>query len=285
MTVQNVGILHPGAMGIFVAVSAQNSGNTVYWVSQGRGPQTRARADKYNLRDAKTLAELCEICVVIVSVCPPAAAEEVARQVLAHSFKGLYLDANAISPQRAIRIGQAMRGGGARFVDGGIIGGPSWDAGKTWLYLSGEDAEEAAACFSEGPIQPRVIGKSVGKASALKMCYAAYNKGATALLCAVLATAQALDVRNELEAQWSEDSSKLAEQAKEKTRRVTAKAWRFAGEMDEIASTFREAGLPGEFHTAAAMIYRRMAGFKDAPTMPALDQVLQVLIETSDGDS
>jgi len=105
------------------------------------------------------------------------------------------------------------------------------------------------------------------------------------LLCAVLATAQALDVRNELEAQWSEDSSKLAEQAKEKTRRVTAKAWRFAGEMDEIASTFREAGLPGEFHTAAAMIYRRMAGFKDAPTMPALDQVLQVLIETSDGDS
>ncbi|MCK7519679.1 MAG: DUF1932 domain-containing protein [Ignavibacteriales bacterium] len=46
---------------------------------------------------------------------------------------------------------------------------------------------------------------------------------------------------------------------------MTAKAWRFEGEMHEIASTFEGAGLPDGFHEAAAEIYHRMAGFKDSP--------------------
>jgi hypothetical protein len=53
--------------------------------------------------------------------------------------------------------------------------------------------------------------------------------------------------------------------------------------MAEIAATFREAGLPGEFHAAAEMIYRRLAGFKDAPTTPALEEVLKILIQRPEG--
>jgi len=249
----NVGILHPGAMGIFVASSAQNSDNAVYWASENRSPQTRGRADKYNLRDAKTLADLCATCAVIVSVCPPDAAEELARQVVVQSFKGLYIDANAISTQRAARIGQAMQANGARFVDGGIIGGPDWNSTNTQFFLSGKDAQEAATLFASGPIQPCVIGDSIGKASALKMCYSAYTKGTTALLCAILATAHGLGVRDELNALWSADA--LNVQAEQRAKRVTGRAWRFAGEMEEIASTFRQAGLPGEFHQAAAEVY------------------------------
>jgi len=83
-----------------------------------------------------------------------------------------------------------------------------------------------------------------------------------------------------METQWSRDWADFAEQTRERVRQVTAKAWRFAGEMDEIASTFREAGLPGEFHAAAAMIYRRIAGFKDASSRPSLEEVLETLIQT-----
>lgn len=272
----NVGILHPGDMGISVAASARNGGHTVYWVSEGRSPQTRERAEKHGLVDAGTLAHLCEVCSVILSVCPPAAAETVARDVLAQGFTGLYVDANAIAPQRAEHIGQLMSEAGARFVDGGIIGGPAWKSGATWLYLSGEAANEAAALFSAGPLETSVIGDEIGKASALKMCFAAYTKGSTALLCAALAAAESLGVRAELTEQWTRDG--FAEQATNRVRNVTAKAWRFAGEMEEIAATFDEAGVPDGFHLAAADIYRRLAGFKGAEETPSLDAVLAAML-------
>jgi 3-hydroxyisobutyrate dehydrogenase-like beta-hydroxyacid dehydrogenase len=277
VTQRKVGILHPGQMGISVAASIQNSGHTVYWASERRSRATRERAEKIGLQEAGTLAELCAVCTVIVSVCPPHVAEETASQVLSHAFRGLYLDANAISPQRVIRMEQAMQAAGVTFVDGGIIGGPAWEAGKTRLYLSGKAAEEAADCFSGGALQAIVVGESVGKASALKMCYAAYTKGTTALLCAVLAAAEELGVRGELEQEWSRDEVGLAEQARERVRRITAKAWRFEGEMAEIADTFREAGLPSGFHAAAGEIYHRLAGFKDAASSLSLEEVLAAL--------
>jgi 3-hydroxyisobutyrate dehydrogenase-like beta-hydroxyacid dehydrogenase len=266
-------------MGITVAASAQNSDHVVYWVSEGRSPQTRERAEKIGLVDAGSLTHLCELCPVIVSVCPPDSAEAVAQAVLAHGFTGLYIDANAISPQRAVRIGHAVSKAGARFVDGGIIGGPAWKPGTTWLHLSGEAADEAAACFSAGPLETSIIGDGVGKASALKMCFAAYTKGSTALLCATLAAAESLGVRVELARQWARDGSDFAEQASQRAKNVTAKAWRFVGEMEEISATFSEAGVPGEFHLAAAEIYRRMAEFKGLAETPSVDEVLSALLE------
>jgi 3-hydroxyisobutyrate dehydrogenase-like beta-hydroxyacid dehydrogenase len=275
---ERIGIVHPGEMGISVAASAQRGGNSLYWASEGRSPQTRERAAKHSLLDAGSLENLCQTCSVIFSVCPPDAAEQVAGEVLAHAYKGLYVDANAISPQRAMRIGKAMAERDVEFVDGGIIGGPAWEAGTTWFYLSGRQAARAANCFAAGPLQTEVIGETIGKASALKMSYAAYSKGTTALLCAVLAAAEALGVRGELEEQWSRDDPAFSGQAGERARRVTAKAWRFAGEMDEIAATFEDAGLPGGFHTAAAGIYRRLADFKGPAGRPSLELVLQALL-------
>ena len=280
MIKQKIGVVHPGMMGICVASTIQNSGHEVYWVAEGRSPQSRQRAEKFNLSDAGSLTAMCETCSVIVSVCPPHAAEETAEQVLSHSFQGVYLDVNAIAPQRTVRIGQAMTAAGVDFVDGGIIGIPVWERGQTWLYLSGKKAREAVVYFSGGPLETSVVGDEVGKASALKMCYAAYTKGTTALLCGILATAEALGVRDELETQWSRDWNDFGRQAGERVRNVTSKAWRFAGEMAEIAATFREAGLPGEFHAAAEMIYQRIAGFKDAPETPALEEVLKKLVQS-----
>ena len=275
-----VGILHPGNMGIFVAASAQNSGCEVYWASEGRSDQTRERAEKFNLRDAGTLSQLCDTCSILFSVCPPHAAEDVADQVLSCGFSGLYVDANAISPQWAVRIGEKMEAAGVAFVDGGIVGGPAWESGDTWLYLAGEQAGTVAGCFSAGPLQTGVVGEAIGKASALKMCYAAWTKGSTALLSAILATADAFDVWENLRVQWDRDWPDFAERAVNRARRVTAKAWRFAGEMDEISSTFEAAGAPGEFHAGAAIVYGRRAHVKDSPETPSLEEVLHSITRT-----
>lgn len=276
MTERKIGILHPGAMGISVAASAVNSGYPVYWASEGRSEASRVRAAEHSLQDVGTLERLCATCNVILSVCPPHAAQQVADQVLETGFRGLYLDANAISPFKAKRLGELMQADGVFFVDGGIIGGPAWKPGTTWLYLSGEHAPDIAECFKAGPLETEIIGEEIGKASALKMCYAALTKGTTALLCAVMGAAETLDVRSELYRQWTRDDATWAERNEKRVIGSTEKAWRFEGEMHEIADTFELAGIPDGFHLAAAEIYERLAPLKDI-AHPTLTQVLAAL--------
>jgi len=283
MDSKNVGLLHPGEMGISVGASIKKSGRGVYWVSEGRSQKTKERAASQDLKDAKTLQQLCDTCSVIFSVCPPHAAEDVASQVVSCSFSGLYIDANAISPQRSVSIGKNMDKAGISYVDGGIIGGPAWQPGTTRMHLSGKQAALAADCFSAGPMETNIIGSSVGKASALKMCFAAYTKGTTALLCGIMSTAEALGVRDELFEQWKIPGPDFADQSVQRVRGVTKKAWRFIGEMEEISSTFEAAGLPGGFHAAAADIYRRLDQYKGSLEIPSLEEVLTALIGGSKG--
>ncbi len=273
-----VGILHPGAMGISIAASAQAAGHAVYWASAGRSAATRQRAAEHNLLDIDSLVRLCNSCDVIICVCPPHAAGSVAEAVLEAGFAGLYCDGNAIAPRKARRIGERMTAAGIDFVDGGIIGPPAWEKGTTRFYLSGRSAAQIASLFDDSPSEAIVIGEEVGRASALKMVFAAQTKGTTALLSAVQATAEAMGVRGELDGEWARRMPDAAEARAKQVRSVTAKAWRFTGEMQEIAATFAEAGLPDGFHLAAYEVYRRMAGFKDADTLPELDEVLAALL-------
>jgi 3-hydroxyisobutyrate dehydrogenase-like beta-hydroxyacid dehydrogenase len=268
MSGRRVGILHPGQMGSAVAATIQSGGNEVLWASEGRSRPTRERASELGLLDVSTLTRLCEACSAIVSVCPPEFADDVADQVISSSFRGLYVDANAISPERVRHMDRRMRGSGIAFVDGSIIGLATRSPGSTWIYFSGENAAEAASCFGPGPLQAEVIegdiGGGIGKASALKMCFAAYSKGTGALLCAVLAAAEQLGVRDHLERQWTRPSDGSPLDASRTIARVASKAWRFAPEMREIASTFESAGITPDFHRAAAGIYSSLAAFKDS---------------------
>jgi 3-hydroxyisobutyrate dehydrogenase-like beta-hydroxyacid dehydrogenase len=186
---------------------------------------------------------------------------------------------NAISPQRVQEIGISMHNAGIDFVDGGIIGPPIMKASRTILYLSGPKAETVAECFTGGPLAVEIIGIEIGKASALKMCFAAHTKGTTALLSAILAAAEQLGVRKELEAQWSRNGSDYAQKTADRVTKGAVKAWRFYGEMEEIASTFEKAGLPGGFHLAAADIYERIAIFKNTESKPEVQDILAVLLK------
>jgi 3-hydroxyisobutyrate dehydrogenase-like beta-hydroxyacid dehydrogenase len=283
MTNQRIGILHPGEMGISIAASAKNSGCEVYWTPEGRSTATRERAARIGLHEARSLVELCEECPIVVSVCPPHAAEDLANQVLGAGFRGLFVDANAIAPQRTIKIGEIATRAGASFVDGGIIGLPAWKPGTTRLYLTGVRADEVAHCFAAGPLQTSVLGTEIGKASALKMCYAANTKGAVALLAAILATAETLGVREALFEQWRSEDPELPHQVQKRIQANAPKAWRFVGEMGEISRTFGEAGAPGGFHAAAADIYGRLARFKDARAAPTLEEILVALTDGGSG--
>ena len=274
-----IGLLHPGEMGISIAASAQNSGCEVYWASEGRSDATRKRAAEYGLSDSVTIGNLVDTCDIVLSICPPHAAEDIARQVLHSDFHGLYVDANAISPKRTIGIGKMLSEGGIRFVDGGIVGKPAWKTGTTWLHLSGERAAEVAECFRDGPLHTTDLGPAIGRASAMKMCFAANTKGTTALLTAIVGAAEQLGIREDLERQWDALNPGMAAQVSERVRGVARKAWRFAGEMDEISATFRAAGMPGDFHSGANEIYRRLTPYKNVSSAPKLSEVIRVLLD------
>ena len=271
-----VGLLHPGEMGAAVGTALRTGGADVLWASNGRSDATRSRAEAAGLTDVGTLAELVERSETIVSVCPPHAALDQARAVAACGFEGTYVDVNAVAPATARKI--AFTAG--RVTDGGIIGGPPRTKGTTRLYLSGPGAGDVAGLFAGSPLEAIVLDGDVGAASALKMCFAAWTKGTSALLVAVRAVAAAEQVDRALLEEWAISQPDLPGRSEGAARGTAAKAWRFVGEMHEIAETFATAGLPVGFHLAAADVYERMARFQDADTAPTLEEVVAAVIQS-----
>lgn len=164
-----IGLLHPGSMGGAVGTAILATGAEVGWLPEGRSPATRRRASEFVPIGDLASRDL------ILSICPPAAALEVAEQVVASGFTGDYLEANAISPARARQIADLLTQHGIRMVDGGIIGPPPRRPGTTRLYLSGPaepmarfralfetTALRAIAIPIANPAQPAAAGEGGG---------------------------------------------------------------------------------------------------------------------------
>jgi 3-hydroxyisobutyrate dehydrogenase-like beta-hydroxyacid dehydrogenase len=252
-----LGVLHPGDMGAAIAAAAADA--TVLWAPEGRSEATAARAGAAKL-DGVPFDELVERSAVVLSICPPHAALDVAGAVAGRGFAGIYVDANAISPDTAIAVGSLVEEAGASYVDGGVIGPPPLAPGTTRLCLSGRDAGRVATLFDGSVLESWVLGDGRATASALKMCYAAWTKGSAALLLAVVETARAYGIDDELATEWARSQPELEADAEGAARAAGRKAWRWVGEMEEIAATFAAAGLPDGFHAAAAQMYERIAG-------------------------
>ena len=267
------GILHPGDMGVTVAAAAARSG-TVLWASEGRSAETCERAAGAGLTDAGDLTALIDAADIVISVCPPHSAEALAAAVADLGFTGCFVDANAVSPATARRMAARFE----NFVDGSLIGPPAREPSTTRLYLAGPDAASVAARFAGSPLEARVLdGGGIGSASALKMAYASWTKGTNALLVAVAALAAAEGVSDELTSEWGLSQSGLSQRLTYTAIRSAPKAWRWVGEMEEIADTFAAAGLPDGFHRAASEVFARLGEFKNARSA-SVEQMLEALL-------
>jgi 3-hydroxyisobutyrate dehydrogenase-like beta-hydroxyacid dehydrogenase len=244
-----VGLLHPGEMGAAIGAVLRQRGTEVLWASEGRSDATKARAEAAGLDDAGTVAEVAKRSDAIVSVCPPHAAADVAAAV--GDFAGIFIDANAISPAATSRVAAAF----ARFVDGGIVGGPPSSTGGPRLYVSGADAGAVPPLFAGTTVDVRVLSERIGEASALKMSYAAWTKGTAALLLAIREVARSAGVEEALIEEWRGSIPELEARLESAERSAKAKGWRWVVEMEEIAATFAAAGEPDGFHLAAAQVF------------------------------
>jgi 3-hydroxyisobutyrate dehydrogenase-like beta-hydroxyacid dehydrogenase len=196
----------------------------------------------------------------------------------------VYVDANAISVATAARVASVVTAAGAAYVDGGIIGPPPENTGRTRLYLCGERAAEVRALFTRSALEARIAEGAHGEpyaASAVKMAYAAWTKGTGALLLACRALARAEGVERTLLEEWGLSQPALRAQSERSADAAAAKGWRWVAEMEEIAASMAAAGLPPEFHQAAAEIFDR-AAHADEPSAgvapgAGLDTVLSAL--------
>ena len=286
MQIQTVGILSPGDMGQAIAAVLNQNGLKTVAALDDRSERTRQLAAAANIQDVGSLTQLVIESDLVLSVLVPAAAAEVAKQVAeAISNVGkqiLYVDGNAIAPQKVKRIAQLIESSGATFVDASIIGPPPRVPGRTRIYASGKQADEFQQLRNYG-LDIRVIGDEIGQASGLKMSYAALTKGLTAIGTELLIAAHRLGLDEQI---WEEVSSSQPELAAILTRSIpsmTPKAHRWIGEMEEIAETFQELGLTEQIFYGAADVYRLVKDTslgKETPEECERDRPLRDIITT-----
>ncbi|VVJ18824.1 Uncharacterised protein [Amycolatopsis camponoti] len=267
----SVGLLHPGAMGAAVGAVLTARDIRTSWLPAGRGPATRRRAEDAGLTEAEDLAG----CDVILSICPPAAALDVARSVA--GFTGVYLDANAISPRHATEIARILDK--ATVADGGIVGPPPRQAGTTRLYLSGPATAVASleSLFAGTDLRPVVLDGPVGTASALKLAFASYNKLTFALAAQSHALAERYGVGGELRELAADVLSHTPLGAPGGITSAGRRAWRWEGEMAEIAEACADAGLSPASVDAARELFGRWRDHRDEAGLTLAD-LLQALV-------
>ncbi|MFE9499814.1 DUF1932 domain-containing protein [Streptomyces collinus] len=273
-----VGILHPGSMGAAVAACAATNAAEVLWCETGRSTASVERAAQFGLTPVATLAELLDRTDIVMSLCPPAAAEDLARDVAGHRFAGVYVEANAINPTRVQRIAGLLEHG-ATAVDGGVVGSPPVGGKTPTLYLSGpaDATERVEALFAGTAVRTALLGTDIGKASALKLSYASFQKTSRVVVALAIGMAREHGVDQELiEVASRRTDSYLSEP--QYVAKTAARAWRWGPELEEAADALAAAGLPPGMLRAAASTLTRWHDAKDDSELTltdALDRLAQ----------
>ena len=249
-------------MGASIGSALKPVAAAVVWAAAGRTQATSKRAELADLVGVPDVAAVARRCDVIISICPPHAAVDVAEQVAAalperSGPPPVYVEANAVSPATVRRIADLL-GPAATLVDAAVIGPPAWKPGTSVLWLSGPGAATIAGLFSGSPFDARVLGPDPGTASALKACFALQSKALPAIWLALEEAAERAGVADALSEELSRTGVDLSERLADIKHRIGDKAWRWAGEMDEAAATLAELGVPDGFSRAAADVYRRI---------------------------
>ena len=258
--IRTIGILSPGDMGHAAGAVLRQGGARVITCLRGRSARTRGLAAKAGIEDVPDDEALVREADLLLSILVPSearsTAERIAAAVDSTGADLLFAECNAIAPRTVCTIAEIVTAAGARCVDAGIIGGPPiWGGQGTRFYASGEHVAEFAVLGEYG-LDVRLAGERIGQASGLKMCYAALTKGLTALATESLTTAKILGLDATLRAELEQSQRVLLGMIERQVAGMPPKAYRWVGEMEEIAATFAGAGLTPHILQGAAEIYR-----------------------------
>ena len=271
MTLEKIAILSPGAMGHAVGRVLAEHGVDIMTCLAGRSERTHRLASAAGFTEMPTLEDLVCEADLVLSILVPVDAEAIACQ-LAGALKATgaqpYIaDCNAISPMRSAKIETIIQSAGGRFIDASIIGPPPGQGAPPRFYVSGIHAEVMLPLDGKG-IVVKSLGETIGRASGIKMCYAALTKGTSTLQVALLTAAESMGLTEELRQELAYSQAAALQSMESTIPRLPPNAHRWVGEMEEIASTFAEVGVTSHFHLGAAAIYRLLQATSFANESP-----------------
>lgn len=268
-----IAIVGAGEMGSAIGACLVDAGFIVTTSLQGRSQRTAERARKAGMVDAGSLETLLSGTDLLLSILPPSAALEFATMACpllgASDRDPLLVDCNAVSPTTLTSIRALADLSGVRFQDVGIIGAaPQPDRAPVRFFTSGPFTGAVESLATE-LIDVRPVGDEAGRASAVKMVYASLTKGTHALRAAAMMAAVSLGVQEEICEEWAYSLPDAYRSMQKRMPRMPLVAGRWAGEMREIADTYRSLGLTPAFHEGAGWIYELLAKL-DQDGTPAL---------------
>ncbi len=255
-----VGIVSPGAMGAAVGRVLATTRARVVTTVQDRTARTEQLASGMDL--VPTLDAVIAASDIVLSIVPPGAALEVAGAVAAAasrtSARPIVADLNAIAPATMEAVAHCLGTAGLDVVDGSISGPPPRAAGTTTVYLSGPRAAEVAGLDAPG-LDLRVVGETIGTASAIKMSTASFYKGQSALFAQALRAARVNGVLEFVIDDFRRHYPDFVDDAPRLLQSIAAKSSRYVAEMEEIAASQEQAGLSPDLFASFAGLYRGMS--------------------------
>ena len=281
-TVKTVAILSPGDMGSNVGRALRENGLEVITCLTERSARTKELSDVAGIIDVPDFAEMIDRADIVLSVLVPERAVDVARQVAAvigDSGKSLpFADCNPVAPAVAVEMRVIIESAGGRYIDGGIIGSPPGRGEPPRFYASGPHEAIMGQLDGRGISVP-LMGGEVGRASAIKMCYASLSKGAAALNASALISAMNLGIYDEFIAEM-ESSQQAVLKNMQGVNGLGAKAFRWIDEMEQISATFGAAGATPHMHKGAADIFRLVTSSPIGDERPETIDASRTLRET-----
>ena len=261
-TATTIAILSPGDMGHAVGRALIAGGHRAVTDLSGRSAHTRGLAAAGGLEDLGSLDAVVAAADLVLSILPPsdapALAEAVADAMTRTDARPVYADCNAVSPATVASVAETIARAGASFIDCGIIGAAPGKGTPTRFYVAGPDTGIMEAI--EAPeVWVKPLGAEIGRASAMKMCYASLTKGTNALHVAVLTAAARLGLGDEITEEFKYSQKSTLAKMGAVVPFLPADAARWVGEMWEISATYRDAGLPPGFHEGAAAVFELLA--------------------------
>jgi L-threonate 2-dehydrogenase len=274
-----VAVMSQGSMGSGVGKRLNESGAEVRTLLSGRSPASAERARAAGMRAMASERELLDGADFFLSILPPGEAENIARQLApaltSLAKKPVYVDCNAISPQTAERVAAIVAPTGAKFVDGGIIGGPPRPGYSPAIYASGPAVGETKVLRDWG-LDWRALDGPVGAASGLKMSYAGITKGITALGSSMMLGAARFGCAEALVAELSQSQPQIFKYLSASIPRMYDKAYRWVAEMEEISDFHGTYKPAADIYAAIARHYEALAA-AEAEGSPGLDNPIKTL--------
>ena len=254
-----IAILSPGDMGHAVGQLLREHEIRVVTCLAGRSARTKTLSEKAGIVDLPSIEEMVSQSDVILSITVSEVVPDVCRMVAdairETGTKPLFRECNAVAPQLARRMEPIITAAGGRFVDASIIGGPPRNGSSPRFYASGPHAAEFEGLREFG-LDVRNLGPEIGKASGIKMCYAAMTKGTSALYTELLVAAQAMGLLEPLKAEFQDGQAAVLQRMESSLSGVPARSRRWVSEMQEIAATFQHLGLTPFLFQGVSEMYR-----------------------------